>query len=380
MSEDEQRVRGTDEAKRWFVRYRYIIIALVVVAVFTFVVLKALFLDPRSIDEQLAAIDAELAIPDEENAAVYYRRFFSDPDNAANLDDLSDHTPSAYRKPWTDDEYPELASKLEKHRVFIQELLDISEMSKARFPVYPEIGSYWWEITKDMRRVLFVLSWAASNDLAESRAAAAFEKYRCQMNFARQLEQQPGYRGYYRNVGIAIEAVALGNIRRAVMRQETTPEQLRSLEKLLEIPIDRIEGHAEIAARVERLIKEKEWSQLPFMTKLKQWWLGPKARREREQRQRRIQLGLESTRKAMMILIALRRHKDKTGAWPERLENIEPRLPDQMLIDPQNDGPFVYRRDANGFLFYSKGPNGIDEHGSSKRPADDWPIWPLDIK
>lgn len=81
-----------------------------------------------------------------------------------------------------------------------------------------------------------------------------------------------------------------------------------------------------------------------------------------------------------MILIALRRHKDKTGAWPETLENIEPRLPDQMLIDPQNDGPFVYRRDANGFLFYSKGPNGIDEHGSSKRPADDWPIWPLDIK
>ncbi len=360
-------------------RHRFVVIALVVAAVLGFIVLKALFLDPRSIDEQLAAIDAELAIPDEENAAVYYRRFFADPNNAAILDDLSHHTPSAYRKPWRDDEYPELAAKLKKHRAFIQNLLDISEMPKACFPVYPETNSDWWEITKDMRRVLFVLSWAAANDLAERRAAAAFEKYQCQMNFARQLEQQPGYRGYYRNVGIAIEAVAMGNIRRAVMRQETTPEQLRSLENILEIPIDRIEGHAEIAARVERLIEEKEWSQLPFIEKLKEWWLGPKARREREQRQRLMQLRLEATRRATPVLIALRFYKEKTGAWPETLEEIEPKLPPQMLIDPQNNGSFLYKRDGDSFLFYSKGPNGIDEHGSYKRPADDWPIWPLEI-
>lgn len=376
MSEDKKRDRGTDKAKRWFVRHRFVVIALVVVAVLGFIVLKAVFLDPRSIDKQLAVIDAELAIPDSENAAVYYRRFFTDPNNAATLDDLSDLTPSARREPWTNDEYPELAAKLDKHRVFIQTLLDISEMPKARFPVHPDLGADWGDALSHMRRVLFVLSWAAANDLAEGRTETAFNKYRCQFRMARQLEQQPAI--IYNLVGIAIEAVASGNIRRAVMRQETTPEQLKSLETILEIPIDRIEGHAEIAARVERLIEEKEWSQLPFITKLKQWWLGPKARRDSEQRRRLIHLRLEATRRATPILIALRRYKNKTGSWPETLEDIEPKLLE--LIDPQNDGPFAYKRDGDSFLFYSKGPNGIDEYGSYKRPADDWPIWPLEIK
>ena len=41
---------------------------------------------------------------------------------------------------------------------------------------------------------------------------------------------------------------------------------------------------------------------------------------------------------------------------------------------------FLIIRDGDSFLLYSKGPNGIDEGGSSSRPADDWPSWPLKIK
>ena len=84
--------------------------------------------------------------------------------------------------------------------------------------------------------------------------------------------------------------------------------------------------------------------------------------------------------RAMPILIALRRHREKTGAWPETLEQIEPKLTAEALIDPQNDGPFVYERnDGDSSTFYSRGPNGIDEHGSYKRPADDYPSWTLRI-
>ena len=82
----------------------------------------------------------------------------------------------------------------------------------------------------------------------------------------------------------------------------------------------------------------------------------------------------------MPILIALRRHKEKTGVWPESLEQIEPKLPEQMLIDPQNNGSFVYKRHVDNFIFYSKGPNGIDEGGSSSGMVDDWLIWPRKIK
>ena len=381
MTEEKPKINRAAKSKGNSGNRKLILAAVIVVTIICGLVLKAFFLDPRSTDEQLAATDAELAIPDEENAAVYYKRFFADPNNAAILDDLYDYTPSAYCGPWADEEDPELAAKLKKHRALIQTLLDISQMKQARFPVYPEPGTDWWEMLSYMRRVTFILSWAAANDLGEGRADAAFSKYECQLRLARQLEQQPAV--IYDLVGMAIEAVALGNIRRAVMRDETTPEQLRSLETILEIPMDRIEGHAEIAARVDRLVEEKEWSQLPLTGKLKRWLIGRRIRAERaeqKRRQRLIRLRLEATRRATPILIALRRHKEKTGAWPETLEAIEPKLPEQILIDPQNDGPFVYKRNSDSFIFYSKGPNGVDEQGSYKRPADDWPIWPLEIK
>ena len=89
---------------------------------------------------------------------------------------------------------------------------------------------------------------------------------------------------------------------------------------------------------------------------------------------------MEAHRRATIVILALRRHKERTGAWPESLEQVEPKLPDQTLVDPQNNGPFVYKRDGDSFVFYSKGPNGIDEHGSYKKPADDYPSWTLRIK
>ena len=377
MSEDKKRKRKTDKARRRFGRLWS---ALTFVAAATIVgglAWKAGWLDFRSVDAKLAAIDAELAIADSENAAVFYRRFFSDPKNAAALNDLYGHTSSAYVEPWTDKERPELTAGLKTHRAFIQTLLDISQMQNARFPVYPDPNSGLF-VLRDVRRVLFVLSWAAANDLAQGRFDAAHSKYLCQMQLARHLQQQSAT--YYRSVGLAIEATASGNIRRAAMRDGATEEQLRSLETILEKPPNQNEADAEIAARVDLLIEEKERSHLPLVERFKQWLLGSGSRKQREKKQRLIRLRLDAVRRATPILIALARHKEETGVCPETLEQIEPKLPEQMLTDPQNNGPFVYYRDGEHFVFYSKGPNGTDDGGSYSRPADDWPIWPLNFK
>ena len=378
MSQDKKREREAEKAKRCFGGPRFFLAALIVVVVCSFIVWRAVFIDSRSIDERLAAIDAELAIPDAENAAVFYRRFFTDPNNAAALDDLSDLSPSAYREAWTDDEYPELATKLDKHHAFIRTLLDISQMKEARFPVnaYPDPGS--WRALSDMRRVLFVLSWAAANDLAEGRTDAAFSKFRCQMNLARHFSQQPGT--YHKTIGTAFEATVYWNIRMAVMQDTTTPEQLRSLESIIEIPMDTGEGHAKLTAMIDRLIHQKEKSKMSIVERVKQLWLGPKSRRKQEQVRRKIRLRLKGTRRAIQILLALRRHKERTGVWPETLEQIEPKLPEQILIDPQNNVPFAYKLRGDSFVFYSKGPNGKDEGGTSSGAADDYPIWPRKIQ
>jgi hypothetical protein len=378
MSEDKERDRMGDHAKRRFGRRWLLLVGTVLAAIFFCLAWKAGWWDFRSVDERLAEIDAELAIPDSENAAVYCRRFLTDPDNAAVLDGLSGFSPSAYVEPWVDSEHPELAAELKKQQVFVQELLEISQMQKARFPVCPGPSDGSWQMLPDMRRLTFVLSWAAANDLAEGRIDAAYGKYRCQLRLARHLQQQPAT--YYSSVGIAIEAVASGNIRRAVMRDGITPGQLRSLEVILEEPWNLNHVDAEITARVDRLVEEKERSQLPFATRFKQWLLDRRGRRQHEQRRRLILLRLEAIRRATPILIAIRRHKTRDGRWPETLGQIEPELSTQVLIDPQNNGPFVYKRQGSSIVFYSKGPNGIDEDGSSSRPADDWPIWPLKIE
>jgi len=191
MSEDRLQSKKTDKAKHnlWYL-WASLLVVFVVAIVCCFTWQKHLW-NAGSIDEQLAAINSELAIPDSENAAVNYRRFFTDPNNAAILYDLSDQTPSAYCEPWADIEHPELAAKLKKHRTFMQKLLDISEMQKAHFPVYCSPGSISYQMLPDMRRVTFILSWAAANDLAEGRIDAAYGKYRCQLKLAYHLQQQP---------------------------------------------------------------------------------------------------------------------------------------------------------------------------------------------
>jgi hypothetical protein len=375
MSEDKPHNKKTDKTKHHLWHFWAGLFAVFVVAIVCCFIWQKHLWNSRSIDKQLAAIEAALAIPDSENAAVYYMRLLTDPNNALALDDLAGYSPSAYCEPWAGSEHPELYAKLKIHRTFIQTLLDISDIRQARFPIYLDPGSDSWQMLPDMRKVTFILSWAAANDLAEGRIETAFSKYKCQLKSAYHLQQQPAT--YYRLVGIAIEAVAFGNIKRAVMRDDITPEQLRSLETILEIPRNQDEVDDKLAARVNRLIRDKELSQMSIPELLRQLWFGRKELREQEKRKRLIHLRLESSRQVNRILIALRRYKEKTGTWPETLEQIEPKLPEQMLTDPQNNGPFIYERTGKNFVLYSKGPNNIDEGGSHSGSADDWPIWPL---
>ncbi|GAI19174.1 unnamed protein product, partial [marine sediment metagenome] len=54
----------------------------------------------------------------------------------------------------------------------------------------------------------------------------------------------------------------------------------------------------------------------------------------------------------------------------------------ETLVDPFNNGPFVYKLTDDSFKLYSKGKNNTDEDGKYKRrygeasEGDDWLIWP----
>ncbi len=61
------------------------------------------------------------------------------------------------------------------------------------------------------------------------------------------------------------------------------------------------------------------------------------------------------------LLIALRSYKNKTGQWPQTLEELKPRAPVELFVDTINNGSFVYRLTEENFMLYSKGRNNVDE-------------------
>jgi hypothetical protein len=225
-----------------------------------------------------------------------------------------------------------------------------------------------------MQSAMPILTWAAANDLAEGRLDAAFDKYRCQIQMARHVSQQPATK--WKMVALAYADLAYNNIMMAAMYEKTMPEHLRTLESLLEIPMDPGDEFSKITARVERLVDAKARSKMSTIERLKDLWYGPKRRRKQKTSRQESRLRSESRRRATFVLIALRRHKERTGSWPESLEEIEPELPAETLVDPWNNGPFGYRLQGDGFVLYTKGPNGIDEIGTALSNADDYAFWP----
>lgn len=83
-----------------------------------------------------------------------------------------------------------------------------------------------------------------------------------------------------------------------------------------------------------------------------------------------------SQQRGALLTIALRRYKNKTGHWPESLDEVKPLAAEEIFVDPMNGGSFVYKLTDGDFVLYSKGKNNIDENGKYRDEADDCPIWP----
>ena len=60
-------------------------------------------------------------------------------------------------------------------------------------------------------------------------------------------------------------------------------------------------------------------------------------------------------RQGTLLLCELRRYKNRSGRWPDSLEDLLPDTPEAKLIDPVSGEWFVYERDDEGFIVYSAG-------------------------
>jgi hypothetical protein len=72
---------------------------------------------------------------------------------------------------------------------------------------------------------------------------------------------------------------------------------------------------------------------------------------------------LELTRLAAALAV----YRVEHNAYPEKLDDLEPRELNQLPVDLYNGKSFLYRRDGMGYLLYSVGANGADDGGSHEQ-------------
>lgn len=337
----------------------------------------------KSVDKRLAAIDAARTIPEAENAATIYNQLLEEYDKSIFAPALL--TPAldglTRNQPWFSKDHPELAKWLEEQQDIVERLLQVSNLEKCFFPICTPLPE---GLTARNERLIIMRQWArflarsANNDIAEGRIDQSLRKCFCLIRMGKHNRQQPVAIDFV--VGFAIEALGLQRIRFLAMHEDVTEEHLKVIETALSRADADWNRQWEIMLEVEKLYGRKMPKSGSLPKRLKDWWENRGNWEAGFRRIDELYSRLLADRCGSRIVIELRRFKNRTGHWPESLDEIRPLAAEGILIDPQNEGPFVYKLDGDGFILYSKGPDNIDQNGKSRGGADDRPIWPLEIK
>lgn len=456
---------------------------------------------PYTFDEELAALEAKYAIPDEENAAIIYNTLLENYEpNVFDVNYPNDERRSLpMREPWLSKDHPQIAERLQQHQTTITILMKASKFEKCHFPIPLDTGrnNKWMKRLIVARRSAWLLILAANNDIAENRIDEALKKYIATLQIGKHQRQQPAMIDSL--TGIGIQSYAIKQIQRYVITSDATAEHLKIIEeslakikhdwsrdfqkdlehkKLLSkrllgwfyeinpkgkirlnrnpwaewidsckeqyekkqmeeqqireqlkpIPYEYLTYWQKKTIRVQTLLRwfilpsnpkkagkvidnifEKyyamakpdfDWKKQPKQTPITaitsvSIWPNFNQRRTIERLADISEnfyilyhivhdgyLRYVSNLKGCQISIALRRYRNKNGHWPQTLDEIKSSLSEEVLTDPLNGSPFVYKLSDDGFRLYSKGRNNIDDGGKSdkrgepKTGADDWLMWP----
>ncbi|MHC4464048.1 MAG: hypothetical protein ACYS30_21850 [Planctomycetota bacterium] len=181
---------------------------------------------PYQFEDELAAMEAKRAVPDENNAAIYYESVFAEKD-------VNDWPNSFLRKdgnarseftnyPWKSTDYPKVSQWLDSHSDTIDELLRIGRMEKCRWPIQADFYDNDTFPYYKLRRSAELLIAAGMRDLGQGRLHKALEKCFCVLRMAEHMYQQTQIVHFI--CGMACESTALEPIRYTLV-QSNVPQQ-----------------------------------------------------------------------------------------------------------------------------------------------------------
>jgi hypothetical protein len=184
---------------------------------------------PYTFDDEIAALEAKHAVPDEENAAFAYNDIFDTLDTDSDQAEFfTVSKPSSLEGPWLSNEHPETAEWLTRRQSTIEKLIHAAQgKKKCRFlPIGADsmaLGRHMDTLTK-FSRCTFLLVSSANNDMAEGRIDAALKKYLCVIQMANHVYQQPTL--VHVMASLAIENRGLQMLNRFVIEDQPSARQL----------------------------------------------------------------------------------------------------------------------------------------------------------
>ena len=327
-------------------KYFWLSVGLVVIGLIIWV-----FLHKYSLDRELAAIEAERAIPPEENAAVIYNELFETLYSDSNQPKF--FSKSVFER-WHVKEHPETGEWLEQQAGTIKALMQACEKGQCRFKLQVGPLKQIPERYSKMRRCTYLLVSSANNDMAEGRTDTGLEKYLCVIQMANHLYQQPTIMDFL--VGMAIEALALECVNIFTVEEDVTEKHLNIIKEGL-LPTENNWSNDWSMIRDVELLYERnmdlffQWLNLEFLYK------------DSYSKFHDVYLQILARRRGTAIITALRHYKNKHEHLPVSLDEIKSIAPEEIFIDSINGSSFVYKLTEENFTLYSKGKNNIDENG-----------------
>jgi hypothetical protein len=213
-------------ARKWF--WLSAAAAVIVLAVWVFLPDGDADWRPYTFDEELAALQAKYAVPDEENAALIYDKLFETMDPDPNEPEFFlQSKPSSTNEPWLSKNHPETAEWLKGYQSRIEKLLQAAQKDKCSFPIAAEPTSFAQHMHRLalMRRCTWLLLSAANNDIGDGRIDSGLERFLCLVRMGKHLRQQVSV--FECNVGPIIEGMGLTRLNRFVIENQPNARHLQ---------------------------------------------------------------------------------------------------------------------------------------------------------
>ena len=298
-----------------------------------------------SAEEQLRAIDAAHAVPDEENAALHYTAIAlgnTGPSLDPQFLPLKTVQEATLAKAWCSTDFPEVAKWIEDRRATLDALLQASHRPRCWFPVSQAMTQRGDRFSTAYYGSHLLIQ-AANNDLGVGRVEAGLEKLLAALRMGEHFRAQVDPSDY--SLGRAITAEGWKRVGELLSAGDIPPDWLARFAAVLPPVEDTWDGDFR---------REEEMSLLYMQQRRqgfgKRFLYGMAHGRGPGSKAIKLEYLRELTQfRVARILLELRRYKHETGSWPTDLSEIRRRAPEGTFFDPYHQKPFEYRRYGTTF-------------------------------